>query len=120
MEISLSDANADMDKEGRPPIQQTLVIHFMYGLRDLQPLFALGDRLEEAARESGLGVYAGHQIAVDRSDGYLYLYGADADALLRLITPILNGTPFAGGATVKLRYGPPGTGARERAATINP
>lgn len=116
--LLLRDANADVATCEKPPVQQTVVVHFLYGQEDLRPLFALVDKLDAAVKGSGLGIYAGHEIAVDRSDGYLYLYGPDADALLRAIMPILNATPFAHGAKVKLRYGPPTSGTRESTTTL--
>ena len=118
MESLLWDENADAATCEKPSVHQTVVVHFLYGQEDLRPLFALVDKLNAAVKRSGLGVYAGHEIAVDRSDGYLYLYGPDADALLRAIAPILNATPFAHGAKVKLRYGPPTSSTKESTITL--
>ena len=104
---------ADAIRRDDPFYQQTVVVHFNYGSQDLRPLFALADQLDATLEKSGVGAYAGHQIATDRSDGYLYMYGPDADALLRTIMPVLKATLFADGAKVKLRYGPPGSSTQE-------
>ncbi|MBL8957824.1 MAG: hypothetical protein JNK82_44025, partial [Myxococcaceae bacterium] len=38
-----------------------------------------------------------------------YFYGPSADVLWAAIEPLLSGVPFMMGASVKLRYGGPGT-----------
>lgn len=59
------------------------------------------------------GEYDGHEIAVDGSDGSIYMYGPDADLLFETIRPILETTHFMRGATVVKRYGPPGSASQE-------
>lgn len=60
--------------EGRP-VEQAVIIHFAYGSKDLQRLFALETRLEAAIAKAGVGQYDGNEVAVDGNDGYLYMYG---------------------------------------------
>ena len=89
--------------------QHAVTVWFTYGSTDLSRLFALGERLEQAIVSAGVGEFDGNEIATDGSDGSLYMYGPDADALFAVIRPILEATEFTRGARVTLRYGPPGT-----------
>ena len=99
--------------------EQAVVVHFQYGSTDLARLFALEDRLESALAGSSLGDYDGNEIATDGSDGFLYLYGPDADRLFQAIEPILRATPFMRGANVTKRYGPPEAGVKESKVVIS-
>lgn len=96
------------------PIEQAVIIHFYhYGSTDLTRLFALEDRLETAISAAHAGEYDGNEIATDGSDGFLYMYGPDADRLFDVIRPILEAEPFTRGADVVKRYGAPGDGVHE-------
>jgi hypothetical protein len=75
--------------------------------RSLDPLVALEDELEEALDGTGAGELDGHEIAVDGSDGLLFLYGPDADALFAAIEPVLRKSAVTLGADATLRYGGP-------------
>jgi|SRR5688572_13333357 hypothetical protein len=77
----------------------------------LTRLAELEQNLSAAIGSSETGEYDGNEIG----DGevILYMYGPDADALLRAIEPILLGSALARGATVIRRYGPPEDGVRE-------
>lgn len=83
-------------------------------------LFALEDKLEKAIAISGAGEYDGNEIAVDGSDGYLYMYGPDADRLYLVVKPILEITPFTKGAHVTKRYGPLKSSTKEAHLILNP
>ncbi len=74
----------------------------------LDALFALEDELTEVLEGTDAGELDGHEIAVDGSDGYLFLYGADADALFAAIEPVLRKSAVTRGADATLRYGEPG------------
>jgi hypothetical protein len=98
--------------------EQAVVVHFQYGSTDLKRLFALEARLESALAGAAVGEYDGNEIATDGSDGFLYLYGPDADLLFDAIEPVLRATPFMHGAQVTKRYGPPETGVKESQVVI--
>ena len=99
--------------------EHAVIIHFQYGSTDLQRLFTLEDKIEEALARAQAGELDGNEVAVDGSDGFLYLYGPDADELFKAIEPALRGASFMQGAEVKKRYGPVGTGAKEVVLTID-
>jgi hypothetical protein len=103
----------------QPPVpEHAVIVRFEYGLPDLQPLFTLGDRLERALAAAGVGDYDGNEIAEDRSDGTLWMYGPDADAVFMIAAPILRAEAFLSDARVTLRYGPPENGVAERVVTL--
>lgn len=56
----------------------------------------------------------GNEIAADLSDGSLYMYGPDAEALLAVVRPLLASADCLRNARATLRYGPPEDGVLER------
>ena len=95
-----------------PAPEHAVLVRFVYGSTDLSPLFALEEQLERVVA-AGVGEYDGNEVAADGSDGTLYMYGPDADALFATVRRTLLATDFMRGARVTLRYGPPGDGVRE-------
>lgn len=49
--------NKLLGRDGKPAPEQAVIVHFQYGLPDLQPLFALEHRLESAINSAGVGEY---------------------------------------------------------------
>ena len=93
--------------------EHVVIVTFMYGSKNLDTLFELESKLEAAIEEAKVGEYDGNEVAVDGSDGTLYMYGPDADKLFIVVKPILESVPFMRGAQVTRRYGPPKDGVRE-------
>lgn len=102
-----------------PPDEHAVIVHFQYGQRDLKPLFELEKKLEKAVAAARAGELDGNEVATDYSDGYLYLYGEDGDALLEAIRPVLVSAKCISDISVKVRYGPPKDGVRERKESLN-
>jgi hypothetical protein len=100
-------------KQAAPAPSHAVLVDFAYGSTDLSRLFALEEQLEQAIAAAGVGEFDGNEVATDGSDGTLYMYGPDADALFAAVRPILEASDFMNGARVKLRYGPPADGVRE-------
>ncbi|MEQ9415306.1 MAG: hypothetical protein RIF39_15840 [Cyclobacteriaceae bacterium] len=94
-------------------LEQAVIVHFKYGIVGLDSLFKLEDILERLIADADVGVYDGHEIAVDYSDGFLYMYGPNAETLFKTIKPTLEKTDFMKGAKAKLRFGPPEDGVKE-------
>ena len=92
------------EKVARTP-EQAVIVHFDYGNPDWKPFFAFEKTLEDAIGKSGVGDYDGNELAVDGSDGSLYMYGPDADKLFAIAKPILLSTTLLKNVTVTLRYG---------------
>lgn len=114
---SATGARSASDVASAP--EQAVVVHFTYGSTDLSRLFALEERLESVLATSDAGEHDGNEIATDGSDGFLYLYGPDADRLFKVIEPVLRATPFMQGAQVTKRYGPPEDGVKESVVVIH-
>jgi hypothetical protein len=46
-----------------PKIEQTVIVHFSYGSKDLKRLFALEEKLEAAIVAANVGEYDGNDVA---------------------------------------------------------
>lgn len=103
-----------------PKNDHEVVVHFAYGSKDLTKLFALENELEKAILAAGAGELDGNEVNVDGSDGFLFMYGPNADTLFAVIKPILDKTPCMRGAQANLRFGPPKSGAPEKTIVIRP
>ena len=130
MALLLSEGRGPAQRLGAPSVGQTpasqgkkkaarhaLVVEFKYGLKDLGPLREVEDRLDTAIKSASVGEYDGDEIATNLSDGFLYMYGPDADGLFAVVRRVLESAPFMWGAVVRVRYGPPGS--RETKVTIS-
>jgi hypothetical protein len=85
--------------------EQAVLVHFDYGSKDWKPFFSFEAGLEQAVKASGLGEYDGNELAVDGSDGDLYMYGPDADKLFAVVRPLLESSKLLKRVVVTLRYG---------------
>ena len=93
--------------------EHAVIAHFNYNKDDLQPLHDLEDRLEKEIEKRKIGIYDGHEVATDYSDGFIYMYGPNAEVLFKGVKDILESTDFMIGSTIKLRFGPPEDGVKE-------
>ena len=100
-------------EKGLTVSEHAVIIRFEYGATGLDPLHELEDTLTEVIESQGVGEYDGHDIAVDGSDGTLYMYGPDADRLFSAVKERLLATPVLKNAIATLRYGPPEDGVPE-------
>ena len=105
--LSMLKEASDSDADGSeiPDNWHGLIVEFDYGTTDLGPMHALEDRLTDAIKAADVGEFDGHEIALDGSDGYFYMYGPDADRLADVVLPLLRENDFCKGARVTLRYG---------------
>ena len=102
-----------LPNNGQQSNEHAVIVHFIYFKDELDPLHELDRKLEKVIREQGVGQYDGHEIAMDDSDGFLYMYGPSAEKLFRVVKPVLEQTDFTRGALATLRFGGPGTEAME-------
>ena len=115
----LSPSWAAQPMNSTPP-EHAVIVHFTYGSTNLQPLFALEDKMEQAIAAADVGEFDGDEIAIDGSDGSLYMYGPDADKLFEIVRPLLESEKFMHGAKAIKRYGPPEAGVHETTVIIAP
>jgi len=99
--------------------QHSVIAHFDYAADALDALYNLEERLEAAINAAGVGEFDGNEIAVDLSDGCLYMYGPDAEALFAVVRPILAGASCLRKIRVTLRFGPPEDGVPERVERLD-
>ena len=86
--------------------EHAVIVHFEYGNRDWAPFFEFERTLEAAISSSDAGEYDGNELAVDGSDGTLYMYGPNADKLFEVVKPRLESFKLLKNVEVTLRYGP--------------
>ncbi|TDO28804.1 hypothetical protein [Sediminibacterium goheungense] len=98
--------------------EHAVIIYFQYGIEGLESLYELEDKLEYIITQNKVGEYDGHEIATDLRDGFLYMYGPNAEQLFKTVEPTLMETNFLKGATITLRFGPSGVGAKEIEITL--
>jgi hypothetical protein len=91
--------------EGTASVEQAVLVHFEYGSTDWTPFFAFEKKLQERVDVSGVGDYDGNELATSGVDGYLYMYGPDADKLYAVAEPLLRSCALLKNATVTLVYG---------------
>ena len=86
-------------------------IEFPYVDTNLDALVGLEKALEQAIADAGVGEFDGNEIGEGLA--ILFMYGADADTLLRSILPVVQSSLLLARGTVIRRYGPPDKGVRE-------
>ena len=105
-------------KSKRELVEHAVIIHFQYGKDKMDDIYKLRYKLEQKINSKGLGEYDGHEIAIDLTDGYLYMYGPNAEHLYKGIKSTLEEVDFMKGAKAKLRFGPPEDGVKEITISI--
>jgi hypothetical protein len=85
--------------------EEAVIVHFDYGRKDWSPFFEFEKALERAIAKAGAGEYDGNELAVDGSDGSMYMYGPDADKLFAVVKPHLLAALLLRNVVVTLRYG---------------
>jgi hypothetical protein len=85
--------------------EEAVIVHFDYGQKDWSRFFEFEKSLEEVIAKAAVGEYDGNELATDRSDGSMYMYGPDADALFAIVEPRLLSASFLRNVVVTLRYG---------------
>ena len=86
----------------------SVIIHFNYGLDELDALHDLDRALDRVIKKEKVGVYDYHETAMDDTDGRLFMYGPNAEILFKAVKPTLDATDFMKGAIAILRFGPSG------------
>jgi len=106
------------NKETKSDPEQAVIVRFNYGIKGLDQLHELETKLENVITADNLGEYDGHEIAIDYSDGILYMYGQNSETLFKGVKSTLDSYDFMKGASVKLRFGPPEDGVKEIEFTL--
>ncbi len=89
-----------------------VTLRFPFDASDLDPVFELEEALSEAIESAEAGELDGNDVG--QGECVLYMYGPNADELLRVIQPVLvTYNELLEGGHAVLRYGPAEDGARE-------
>lgn len=105
-----------MDKQALIIELQNLGAHAAEsGVDALDMLLTLQDGLTQAIEGAAVGEVDGHEIALDDSEGSLWVYGPDAKAMLEAALPIVCPSPLAPGGRAILCYGAGNDPAQEEA-----
>jgi hypothetical protein len=89
--------------------EHSVIIWFNYGLEDDEPFYQLSEDLRRIIEDNKLGIYDGHEMAMDNRDGSFYIYGPNAEEIFKAIKPALESAFFMKGAIAVLTFGPSGT-----------
>lgn len=113
MSENFGNKKSEVSQTNERKNNQSVIIYFDYGLEEMDEIYELGDKLRHILEENKLGEYDGHEVAMDNSDGSLYLYGPNAESLYKAIKPTLEKVDFLNGAKAILRFGSLGAEAPE-------
>ena len=94
--------------------EQEVEVRFAYGSTNFQYVYALGDEIQLAVAEAKVGEYDGHALPADGSEGRYFVNGPDAEAIYKVIAPVLEASPLMKGAKVTLLFGPRKWGTPKR------
>lgn len=102
--LAILTGSAAAEQMPRPP-SPVMMVHFDYYPKDRTRLHALEHRLATAIKRAGAGELGETELHIDGNDGYLYMYGPDADKLYAVTGPILRASPMMAGAEVTTHHG---------------
>jgi hypothetical protein len=100
--------------------EHSVIIKFKYGLDSLDPLHRLEIELDQILKQSNAGYCDGHEIAIDLSHGFIFLYGSNAEIIFKAVKPLLDSCAFMRRASANLRFGPQDIKCPEFELTIDP
>jgi hypothetical protein len=84
----------------------------------LDDLHALEKKLTRAIQSAHAGVFDEDEIAVDGSQGTVYMYGPNADALFAVVKPLVRSSTSLVKPVATILYGPAVPGVRERVVNL--
>ena len=96
-------------------MEHAVIVHISNSTDPSVGLDMIEDPLIDAIEATGVGEFDGNEIGPDGA--LLFMYGPDADALWRVVEPVLRDGNLGSGSYAVLRYGPPG--ARESQIDID-
>lgn len=96
----ITDGNSNIKKG-----LHSVVIWFDYGLEDDELFYSLSLELGKVLENTEIGIYDGHEIAMDNTDGSYYMYGPNAETLFKAVLPTLEKYDFMKGSIAELCFG---------------
>jgi hypothetical protein len=83
----------------------SVIIYFAPVPSDPETFYDLALEIGLAMHDNPIGYYDGHELDMDDTDGRMFFYGPDGEALLKHILPMVNDVPWLHGAHVTVRFG---------------
>ena len=105
----MTDDDDELDEALAQPDEQDVVAYFRLSNHSMgtqserTSIVELGDQLEIAIEDAGVGEYDGDDFGC--GEGRLFFAGADADKIVAVIGPILRRHPMGRTATLKVQRG---------------
>jgi hypothetical protein len=87
--------------------RDSVVIEFLTNkdeMDEFEELYDLGFNLDKLIDEKGVGEYDWHEVNMDNSHGYLFMYGSNAEALFNVVKPEIVKAEFISRANAFLRF----------------
>jgi hypothetical protein len=103
--VALFAGGAAASEQSLRPPGPVMMVHIDYYPKDLPRIRVLERRLESAIKRAGVGELGETEFHLDGNDGYLYMYGPDADRLDVAVRPILESSTLMINAEVTKHYG---------------
>jgi hypothetical protein len=88
------------------PTEHAVIVHISNSTDQHIGLDMIEDPLIDAIETAGVGEFDGNEIGPD--EALVFMYGPDADALWRVVEPVLRDANLGPGSYAVQRYGPPG------------
>jgi hypothetical protein len=104
-----TDGALDTTTSRAEQTEHAVIVHISSSTSSDIGLDMIEDPLIDAIEAAGVGEFDGNEVGPD--EALLFMYGPDADALWRVVEPVLRDANLGSGSYAVLRYGPPG--ARE-------
>jgi PASTA domain len=86
--------------------EHAVIVHISNSTDPNIGLDMIEDLLIDAIEAAGVGEFDGNEVGLD--EALLFMYGVDADALWRVVGPVIRDANLGSGPYAVLRYGPPG------------
>ena len=105
-----TDGALDTTPSTADETEHAVIVHISNSTNPDTGLDMIEDPLIDAIEAAGVGEFDGNEVGPD--EALLFMYGPDANALWRVVEPVLRDANLGSGSYAVLRYGPPG--ARDR------
>lgn len=106
MDVNFGNEKKEIPQSNELENKHALIIYFNHGIQLLDEIHELENELRRIIEKDNLGIYDGHEVALDNSNGSLYMYGPNAELSFKGVLPTLEKIDFLDGAKAYLRFGP--------------
>jgi hypothetical protein len=83
----------------------SVIVSFWYGNSNWDPFYEWEEELRDLLNDSSIGIWDGHALSENDTDGILFFYGRNAEELFKHVKPVLEKAEFMKTATALLTFG---------------